>query len=240
MKLTSLNLQAFINWKKREPHILRYLKNEAPDIIFFQEVVFLPEVSPNNQAVLLNRYLHYEHEQSVISRLQTSPIYKNYREGLAVLSKFPITTSETLVLNQDPLDHLQRIVQLFDIQYHGQIIKFANVHFSENPEMAYDHLDELLHILESRHEQRIIVGDFNMPDLKHVGLWQGKYLASTSQPYISKPENNMRIDYVLIPKADLILDVSLSDDTLSDHRALTLDIKLANKDHTPQARSYLN
>jgi endonuclease/exonuclease/phosphatase family metal-dependent hydrolase len=226
MKLTTLNLNGQNNWRKREPFILKYLTAEDADIVFFQEVVYLPEESPYTPVSLLNRRLKYPYEQSIISRLQTSTQYKDYREGLSVLSKFPITTSETLVLKQDPHDHLQRIVQLIDVNYHGHIVKLANVHFAENPELAYDHLAELLEILKSRHERRIIIGDFNMPDLKHNQLWKNTYTASTSEYYISYPTNNDRIDYVLMPKSDILVDVSLSPDGLSDHRALTANIHL--------------
>ena len=226
MKLTSLNLNGHNHWAKREPGILEYLKSEDPDIIFFQEVVYLPEVSPYTQTTLLNKHLKYPFEQSVISRLQVGIHHPVYREGLSVLSKFPITKSETLVLKQDPNDHLQRIVQLFDIVQHGYTVKFANIHFAQNPEHAYDNLAELLEILKSRKEKRIIVGDFNMPDLKHTPLWQHDYRASTSEYYISFPTNNDRIDFVLMPKSDTIVDVSLSPDGMSDHRALTANIRI--------------
>lgn len=226
MKLTSLNLQGQHNWGERESAIIHHLHEEQSDVIFFQEVVYLPEQSAYTQPTLLNHHLKYPYIQSVVSRLQVGEHHPFYREGLAVLSKFPITASETLVLKQDPNDHLQRIVQLFDIEYHDYTVKFANIHFSQNPELAYDNLDELLQIIKSRKEKRIIMGDFNMPDLKHNLLWQEDYSASISDYYISFPTNNARIDFVLTPKSDTIVEVSLSPDGLSDHRALTANIRI--------------
>ncbi|MDB5160470.1 MAG: hypothetical protein JWO99_733 [Candidatus Saccharibacteria bacterium] len=226
MKLTSLNLMGRQNWRERAPLITDYIQAINPDIVFFQEVVYLPEESSLTQPAELNKKLGYEYEQSVVSRLQTSDQYESYREGLSVLSRYPIIYSETLVLKQNEHDHLQRIVQLFNVNQNGQIAKYANVHFAENPEMAYENLEELLEILESRQERRVIVGDFNMPDLKHTHLWQKEYVASTDEFYISYPANNDRIDFVLIPKADTIVDVSVSPDGLSDHRALTAEIHL--------------
>lgn len=224
MKLTTLNLQGFVDWEKREPGIVSYLNNSESDIIFFQEVVYIPEISPFSSSVLINKKLHYPYEQTVVSRLQTSHNYETYREGLSVLSKFPITHSETLVLKQNQHDHLQRIVQLFDVSIDGVTTKFANIHFAQNPELAYEHLEELLEILEQREERRIITGDFNMPDLKHIALWQKHYNASTADYYISFPGNNNRIDFVLIPKSQKITKTALSPDGISDHRAVTVDI----------------
>lgn len=227
MKITTLNLFGRHNWQKRESPIVSYLRSESPDIIFFQEVVYIPEMSPITQVADINKHLSYPHQHTSVTRLQTSHEYENYREGLSILSKFPITYCETIVLKQDPNDHLQRIVQLFNVNVHGHIIKFANVHFSENPELAYLHLEELLSILKNRRETRIIAGDFNMPDLKHAPLWKKTYKASTSEYYISYPSSNSRIDYILMPKSDVFVEIRLSPDTLSDHRALTAEIKLS-------------
>lgn len=224
MKVTTLNLQGFVDWETREPAIVTYLKDTDSDVIFFQEVVFIPEIAPYSSAVLLNQKLTYPYQQVVVSRLQESHTYKTYREGLAVVSKYPITLTETLVLKQDEHDHLQRIVQLFDVEKDGVIIKFANIHFAQNPELAYDNLEELLEILEARKERRIITGDFNMPDLKHIPLWQKHYNASVSDYYISFPGNNNRIDFVLTPKPQTTKNIVLSPDGISDHRAITVDI----------------
>jgi len=226
MKITTLNLWGRNNWAAREEAIHDYLQDENPEVVFFQEVVFLPEESIYTQSAELNKKLGYAFEQEAITRLQTSDIYEDYREGLAVLSRHPILKSETLVLKQDPSDHLQRIVQLLDIQIDGQIIKFANVHFGELPHHAEKHLHELLDILNRRHEQRIIIGDFNISYLDILdSIWQRRYNASTAVPYISDPGRKSRIDYILVPKPDIFANITLSKDTLSDHRALTAEIR---------------
>lgn len=224
MKLTTLNLQGFVDWDKREQAIVTYLKDTNSDIVFFQEVVFIPEISPDTSATRIGKQLDYPYTQTVVSRLQTSDLYTDFREGLSIMSKFPITHSETLVLKQNKHDHLQRIVQLFNVVHRGVTTKFANIHFAQNPELAYEHLEELLEIFKSRNEQRTIIGDFNMPDLKHLTIWQEQYNASTSEYYISFPGNNNRIDFVLTPKPTTISKMSLSPDGISDHRALTVTI----------------
>jgi len=227
MKITTLNLQEFTNWEARQPAIIEYLQSESPDVIVFQEVVFLPNVSPYNQAQLLNQALGYASEQSAITRLQASTVHETYREGLAALSKYPVTKADTLILKQAQGDEHNRIIQLLDINVDGQIVKIANVHFSitDITDFATAHLKETLEILALRQEERIIVGDFNLSDLSETAaIWEDAYRSSDEFEYISYPGMNKRIDYVLIPKKYNFTNISISGDGLSDHRALTVDI----------------
>lgn len=228
MKITTLNLQGFEAWEKRNPHIVAYLKDEKPDIILLQEVVFLPELNAHNQAQLLNTKLGYTYEQSVISRLQVGVEYPVYREGLTVLSKYPIVKSDVIVLKQAPGDEHQRIVQLLNIDIHGDIIKLAHVHFSitDFTDFATPQFEEMLNILKAREEERIVVGDFNLNHLEEsTHLWGELYRASTEFDYISYPSMEKRNDYFLIPKRYSFKDFTVSDDEkMSDHNALTATI----------------
>ena len=229
MKITSLNLQEFKNWQSRHPVIIDYLQTESPDIILFQEVVFLPDTSPYNQAQVLNQTLGYVSEQSAVTRLQPSHVHETYREGLAVLSRHPVVKSDTIILRQAAGDEHNRIVQFLDIDVNGSILKIANIHFSitDVTDFATAHLEETLEILRSRGEKRIIAGDFNLSYLEEsIGLWGGEYQSSADQPYVTFPRLNKRVDYFLIPKEYSFRNISTSGDGLSDHRALTADIEL--------------
>lgn len=229
MRITTLNLQQFIDWKTRQPEIIKYINSIKPDIIVFQEVVFLPDISPFNQVQLLNQELKYPAIQSAITRLQASTEHETYREGLSMLSKFPVVQADTLILKQAPGDEHNRIIQLLDIEMNGQIVKLANVHFSITDfiDFATAHLEETLEILESRGEERIIVGDFNLSNLEEsADKWSDKYRCSDEVEYITYPDMNKRIDYFLIPKTYTFKDIVISPDGLSDHRALTADIEL--------------
>lgn len=228
MKLTTLNLQGFDLWSDRQPAIINFLTEQAPDVIFFQEAVFLPEVSPFNPGQLLNQELKYPYEHSDITRLQVGLHYPVYREGLVMLSKYPIVKSDTLILNQAKGDEHNRIVQLIDIEKDGEIIKLANIHFSitDFVDYATPHLQELLELLHLRGEERIMLGDFNLTYLEESQhLWGEQYIASTEKPYITFPKMNKRVDYALIPKKYSFESIDVSDDSLSDHRALTVVIK---------------
>lgn len=236
MKITTLNLQGFETWEERNTNIITYLRHEKPDVVLFQEVVFLPEIGSHNQAQLLNQTLDYPYEQSVISRLQVGIEYPVYREGLAAISKFPILKSDTIVLKQAEGDEHNRIVQLLDILVHGEVVKIANVHFSitDDFDFATPQLIELLDILQARGESRIIAGDFNLDHLEDSAeLWQDRYHASTVFPYLSFPSWNKRNDYFLIPNSYKFSNFTTSGDTpLSDHTAITATI------HTPLRQDF--
>ena len=173
MKITTLNLRGFFDWSDREENIVNYLKEAQSDVIFFQEAVYLPSESNYSQPSLLNQKLRYGYEHVSIPRLQDSPHYPEYREGLAVISNHPIVKSEVLTLKKQPTDEHQRIVQFIDVFTKGRIEKFVNLHLSLSDEFSRPQLEELLGILKSRDEKRIITGDFNMEKLEaHEDLWK--------------------------------------------------------------------
>jgi len=232
LTITSLNLQAFEHWDERSPRILEYLSKVNPDVIFFQEAVFLPSVSPHNQAQILNQTLGFPFEVSTISRLQTGIEFPIYREGLTILSKYPISSSDTLSLKKDERDELNRILQMIDIVVDKNIIRLANVHFSITDfiDFATPHLIETLEILKSRNEKRILVGDFNLTYLEESeNLWGADYKSTSEVPYITYPtwhEGPKRTDYALIPNEYSFDSIEVSEDGLSDHRALTIVVDI--------------
>ena len=229
MKLSTLNLQGFVNWSQHKPAVLDYFQTEQPDVIFFQEVVYLPEISAHNQVQELNQDLHYFFEHSNVTRLQIGLEYPVFREGLAVLSKYPIVKSDAIILKQAEGDQHNRIIQLVDLFMDGSIIKLANIHFSlmEVADFATPHLQETLEIVRARGEKRIIAGDFNISDLEVTAhLWRDEYVASSTTPYISFPSDNKTIDYILIPKEYSFETISATPVALTDHCAVTAVINL--------------
>jgi len=226
MKITSLNLAGYKNWAAREPAIVEYIGKTQADVIFFQEVIFDPRISPLSEAQYINSKLEtpYQYTQSTISRVFVSSDGVESREGLAILSQHPITESEVLVLHKRDDDKHTRIVQNAHILVHGHIQKFTNVHFSNN-DYAREQLEELLHIHESRGEKRIIIGDFNIADLETVHpLYRTDYTPSTIMgEYVSFPSEAARFDYILLPKEYTFISFDVAEG-LSDHNALTAEI----------------
>ena len=232
MRVTTLNLRGFFDWEQRVDNVLAYLSATDPDLVIFQEVVYLPDVSPVAQPDIINAALgaaggeQFAYRHAAITRLQQSPDGAPYREGLAVLSRYPIVASEAIVLRHEPADPHNRMVQLIDVDVDGVIWKLANVHLSIRDDYALHHLQEVLRILDARGEQRVIGGDFNINHLeRHAALWRGSYVLSTEvEDYVSYEKSGQANDYFLVPTAHTIADLSVSADGLSDHRALTVDL----------------
>jgi endonuclease/exonuclease/phosphatase family metal-dependent hydrolase len=225
MRITTLNLRGFFDWDARSPQILEYLRGVDADVILFQEVVFLPDVSPFSPVELLNRQLRLPVRHEAITRLQHGRTHPVYREGLALLSKVPVNGTQTLALRHEQGDPHQRIVQLADVQGDDGVWPLANVHLSVRDDFALHHLGEVLGVLQAKGERRILGGDFNVDHLEqHADLWQDAVLTSSVAEYRSHPSSAENDDYFLVPTEFRIDRVLVSGDRLSDHEAITVDL----------------
>lgn len=228
MKLSTLNLQGLTDWERRKPRIIEYLRSVDPDVIMFQEVVYLPDIERFNQVQIINEVLGYPYEHSAVTRLQASTQYTTYREGLAFISKYPVAKTDTIVLKQQAGDEHNRIVQFIDVFKGDALIKLANIHFSlsDFTDYATPHLMETLEILASRNETRIIGGDFNLDHLEKTSeLWDQSYTSTLKIPYVTFPNESKRIDYFLAPDNYTMTSLETSGNGLSDHRALTIELE---------------
>ena len=227
MKVTSLNLAGYKNWTDRKATIVSYLETTASDIVFLQEVKFNIEYSPYTQSRYLNSMLStpYPHSQTSVSRIFESGGNES-REGLAVLSKYPIVDSEIIVLKKRADDKHTRIIQKVSVLAGGQTVNFTNVHFSNN-DYSDEQLEETLKITKSRNETSVILGDFNIFDIQTVSdLYSSDYRASTDFfQYISFPSENVTLDYVLVPRDYGFTSLSIGEN-LSDHNALTFELSV--------------
>ncbi|MGN6743476.1 MAG: endonuclease/exonuclease/phosphatase family protein [Amnibacterium sp.] len=237
MRITSLNLQGFADWEARMPRVVAYLRELSPDVILFQEVVWLPEISPVTQLDLLARELDYPYRHQSVTRLQRGRVVADYREGLGLLSRHPVPSTQALVLHHEEGDPHQRIVQLADVMVGESVWPLMNVHLSVRDDFALHHLEEVLRMQQERDERRILGGDFNMDHLeRHANLWRpwGR-LSSEALQYQSRPLSHENDDYFLVPDRYEMTAVRISGDVLSDHRALTVDLRAATAAAAQQA-----
>jgi endonuclease/exonuclease/phosphatase family metal-dependent hydrolase len=227
MKITTLNLAGYKNWDQRVSNIITYLDETQSDVVFLQEVKFDIEYSPFTQSRYLNSLLTtpYQHSQSSVSRIFESAGSES-REGLAVLSKYPIIDSEVIVLKKRPDDKHTRIIQRVSLQVDTKIVPFTNVHFSNN-DYSDEQLEETLNITKECNEASVILGDFNIFDIQTVNiLYSSDYVASTEiADYVSFPSENATFDYILIPKYLKCSSLSIGEN-LSDHNALTAELDI--------------
>ncbi|MFD1721982.1 endonuclease/exonuclease/phosphatase family protein [Amnibacterium endophyticum] len=228
MRITSLNLQGLLDWDHRSPRIVAALRRLDPDVVLFQEDVYLPDVSPWSPVAMLNRELRYPHRHESITRLQQGRVHPLYREGLGLLSKHPVVATEALVLRHEAEDPHERIVQVVDVAADDGTWPLVNVHLSVRDAFALEHLGELRRILAARGEQRILGGDFNVDHLeRHRALLGQGVLTTEVASYESHPGTDETDDYFLVPPGWRIERVQVSADDLSDHRAITVDLERA-------------
>lgn len=228
MKVTTLNLAGYKQWAEREASIIAYLNESQSDIVFLQEVKFDTRFSPYSQSKHLNNQLHdpYSYAQACISRIYQASDGSESREGLAVLSKYPIIDSETLVLTKQPDDKHTRIIQKVSLFIQNEVVTFVNVHFSNN-RYSLEQLDETLRLVSNSSEKSVIVGDFNILDLATVShLYEDEYTASTEvADYISFPSESATFDYALVPDKYELTSLTVGEN-LSDHNALSFELEI--------------
>lgn len=228
MKVTTLNLAGYKNWNDREAKIVSYLESTQSDMVFLQEVKFDTKYSPYSQSKHLNSQLPtpYPYGQSSVSRFYLSSDGSSSREGLAVLSMYPIVDSEIIVLTKQPDDKHTRIIQKVSLRIDNQIVDFTNVHFSNN-QYSIEQLDETLAIIKSRGEGSVVIGDFNISDLQTISpKYSPDYVASADvTEYVSFPSEGATFDYALVPKKYQLSSVT-THEGLSDHNALTFELNM--------------
>lgn len=227
-KIVSLNLAGFKDWETRLQKIINFLNEKDPDILLLQEVKFDPLVSAYSQSIQLNQLLQkpFPFSQTTVSKFYQPSIGDAFREGLAVLSKYPIAHSEALVLAKQTDDKHSRIIQNADLLINTQQIGISNIHLSNNKHSTAQ-LRELLGIFRSRTEQRIIAGDFNIFDLEGSNdLYAEDYTSSMEfKEYISFPSEKRTLDYALVPKKYAINSLETYEG-FSDHSALLFTLML--------------
>ncbi|MGN6445914.1 endonuclease/exonuclease/phosphatase family protein, partial [Amnibacterium sp.] len=174
---------------------------------------------------LLNRELRMPFRHEAITRLQRGRAHPVYREGLALLSRVPLASTQTLALQHEEGDPHRRIVQFADLLADDGVWPVANVHLSVRDDYALHHLGEVLSVLRAKGERRILGGDFNVNHLeRHASLWRDAVLTSQVAAIQSHPSSQENDDYFLVPSEFRIDRVRHSGDDLSDHEAITVDL----------------
>lgn len=235
ISILTLNLAGFKDWAAREPSVVQALGQTDADIVLLQEVMYDSSISPLTQANLVNSLLErpYLHTISDVSRLYVRSSGEQYREGLAVLSRFVLQNPETLALTKAPDDKHTRLIQNVDAVIGSAVLSLTNVHFSNNTHSA-DQLRETLGILKNRDRDSVIAGDFNIFHINDVRpTFDDEYTASTDvAPYISFLSENVTLDYILLPKQYRFVRVATIE-TASDHLGVIATIEFSPHKKAP-------
>ena len=230
-KIFDLNLWNYNNFEERKPRIIEAIKQYYPDIIAFQEVRDDLRFNSRgyNQARQLNAKLGYKYfafmktmdVNKVNNRLQNPDCI----EGLAVLSKYPITKVIRKKLVQHDNDRHTRGILYAKIKAKNDI-EVCVVHFSPNRLFSKLHLEETLTYFKENQLAPIILGDFNIDDQGIIARLASKdYKISTKvNPCITLPETMRTIDCILLPKKYKFKSFYCAGTNLSDHRALVAEV----------------
>ncbi len=231
MKILNLNLWNYNNFEKRKPLIVKFLQEQDPEIITFQEVRDDRKYNSknNNQGQQINKLLKYP-SLKFIKTMDVNKVNKKKGEppcfeGVATLSKYPFTKSKRFKLKQHHDDKFTRAILWTKLKN----IDIFNVHYSPNDLFSRLHLEETFSIAEDLNIHPVIIGDFNIryPNIVEEAIhkYGNNYISSrTIKNYISYPLEEYTLDYILIPKHIRINSFSCVGNNLSDHKALILDI----------------
>lgn len=231
----TLNLWRYYEWEARVDNIVSLIKQLQPDVIAFQEVLTNHAFSDFSAADFIADKCDYKYRVFAPTLARHNARDRNGNrnqlasEGQAFISKFPIISSESYFLTYHPEYPEEKAVLFCTLEIGDKHIETCNVHLA-NSDVAYPQLDQLLELIEKRHMQPIILGDFNIYKLaerkEYSPLLQKYTISSELTDYISYPEDKDSLDYITVPNSKFKLsDVKCPDAYVSDHRALiaTLD-----------------
>jgi endonuclease/exonuclease/phosphatase family metal-dependent hydrolase len=229
LKTMTLNLWCYFDWRNRKDTIVSLLKELDPDFITFQEAQTNASFSPWPQSDFIADACGYTYRvfaptygrDGQIDKDDAMTIRASY--GLALISKYPIISSETYFLRQHP-DHDEACSVLFcKIDMNGTIIDVCNVHFGNSDLFSDLHLNELMDLCKSRGIEPIIQGDFNIFDLSAYkeNRLKGYTLSTDIATYESMPKDHGTLDYIVAPSSKYaIQEIICPDAYVSDHRAV--------------------
>lgn len=234
LKMATLNIWCYFDWKNRKENLASLLHDQSPDFIALQEAQTNHAFShwPQSDFVANACGLKYRVFAPTYKRDGQIDKKGNYTQetsfGLAFLSRYPIISSETYFLKQHP-DHDEACSVLFvTVEKDGAEVEFCNVHFGNSDLFSDLHLKELMELCGNRGVTPIMVGDFNNFYLGAYKTTQLKgYSISTDvTKYISMPKDKGTLDYIATPTSDyLIKDVVCPEDYVSDHRIVFANIE---------------
>jgi endonuclease/exonuclease/phosphatase family metal-dependent hydrolase len=231
ISIFTLNLWRYYDFDSRKQKIIKFLKKNDPDIIFLQEVQINQGFSPFSQVELIKKVLP-NYKYSIHSTIYLKYFERGKRlkvpvqHGMAILSKYPILNSFEYFLAQANNELEPRSILCFDVVIKTKIYYFANIHFTNKEQTAKNELIEFLKFIHSRGEKRIMAGDFNLFDLpKYSDIYLGYNLSHNFKNYLSYPNDNGCLDYVLIPDNFEFKDMELSEPGLSDHKGVFVKIQ---------------
>lgn len=237
LTLMTLNLWGYFDWENRKDTITSVINKLNPDVIAFQEAQTNHSFSPWPQSDFIADICNFKYRIFAPTYRRDGQVDKKggmtqeTSFGLALISKYPIISSETYFLRQHP-DHDEACSVLFvKLDMNGEEVDVCNVHFGNSDLFSDLHINELMDLCEERSVQPIILGDFNhfQLDMYKEKRLKGYSLTTDIAKYESMPKNNGTLDYIVVPaKKYSLKKVICPAEYVSDHRALFASIEKNN------------
>lgn len=187
----------------RAKHLLKQLKTQNIDVIGLQEV------TPSLLKTLLSQpwVKDYHVVHSLTERQLDASYILMEPYGQVIMSRFPVTYSESKSLKKT---RLNRKLLLAQLTIHGTAVTFANIHLESFPEDGSIRAIQLQQVFKetNRFENAVVLGDFNFDNNQQP---ESSFLPeSFSDPWVMinpkdkgatysySTKNGKRLDRVLI------------------------------------------
>jgi endonuclease/exonuclease/phosphatase family metal-dependent hydrolase len=217
LKIITINIWRYYEWKKRKRKLINFLKKEDADIVLFQEAASSKKSNWKNQVEEINENLNYPFfafERLVkMNKWHEEPIdYEKYY-GFGVLSKYKIEKIELIKLKHILKEKNFGFMHV-NIKVEKENIDLLNVHFENTDEGSKQHLKETLKFCKKKNIFPIIAGDFNIKDTRTLkNIAEKNYeISYFIKPYFSfmptEFSNNKKpitLDYIIVNKNNLKL-----------------------------------
>lgn len=187
--------------------IARVIQESCAEVVALQEVdrFFSVRSDYQDQAKILAELLGYAYCYGANLDYEPEENHtKNRQHGLAILSRYPITTDNHYLL---PSDQEQRGLLHAKVQINGVPVHICNVHLGLSTLERLEQIQAIHNVIKHFEEPVVVMGDFNSePGSKELRLLEKSSILKVSMHnqnlFHSFPANNpnQRIDYIFTSK----------------------------------------
>ncbi len=236
LKILTLNMWRYYEWEKRKKNLIKFLKEQDADIVFLQEAAYDERLKEKwaNQVQEINRELKYSGESfgklMEMKKWHEKPIDWVMYYGFGVLSRYPITHSEVIILPPVEKDKKFGFMHTIVKTPKGDV-DLIDVHFENTNAGAKEHLKRTLEWCKNKKIKPIIAGDFNMKETEGLKKIAGDdyHISYLVKPYksfmptkFSHDQVPITLDYVIAHKKKFKMsDVECINNDVSDHNPVT-------------------
>lgn len=246
LRILTLNIWRYYDWKKRKTNLINFLKEQNADIILLQEAAYDERLKSKykNQIDEINKSLNYKFNKFGrlvrMTKWHKEPINGVMYFGFGILSKHKIVSAKVIKLKPINIDRkmgfMYITLRIKQKNKNATDIDILNVHFENNNEGAKEQLRQTILWCKKKKINPIIAGDFNIKifdDLKELARKDFNISYNIKKYFSFYPTEHsfdkvpITLDYILSDKKKFKMSKVMCMDTkASDHKAVLAEIKL--------------